>query len=50
MINFIKKNYKIICIYIIAFIVLTIEFPYYVEAPGGIIDVKDRIIGPETPT
>ena len=43
MINFIKKNYKIICIYIIAFIVLTIEFPYYVEAPGGIIDVKDRI-------
>lgn len=43
MIRFIKKNYKVIIIYIILFIALTIEFPYYVEAPGGIIDVKDRI-------
>lgn len=43
MIKFIKKNYKVIIIYIILFIALTIEFPYYVEAPGGIIDVKNRI-------
>lgn len=43
MIKFIKKNYKVLCIYLVIFIVLTIEFPYYVEAPGGIIDVKNRI-------
>lgn len=43
MANFIKKNLKYILIYIVVFILLIVEFPYYIEAPGGIIDVSDRI-------
>ena len=39
----IKKYYKFIIIYIIIFVLLIIKFPYYIEAPGGIIDVNDRI-------
>lgn len=39
----IKKYYKFIIIYIIIFVLLTIKFPYYIEAPGGIIDVNDRV-------
>lgn len=43
MINFIKNNFKIIIIYIILIIALLIEFPYYIEAPGGTIDISRRI-------
>ena len=41
--SFIKKHLKIIIIYIVIIILLLIEFPYYIEAPGGIIDINDRI-------
>ncbi len=43
MANFIKKNLKYILIYGVVFILLIIELPYYIEAPGGIINVNDRI-------
>lgn len=43
MIKFIKKNIKFILIYISILIILTIKFPYYVQSPGGIIDISDRI-------
>ena len=43
MLQILKKYYKFILIYIIIFILLIIKFPYYIEAPGGIIDVNDRI-------
>ena len=39
----IKENYKIIAVFIIVLIVMTVEFPYYIEAPGGIINVDDRV-------
>ena len=41
--NILKKNIRFIVIYVIILILLLIEFPYYVEAPGGIIDISKRI-------
>lgn len=38
----IKEDYKFFLTLIITFIVCTIEFPYYIEAPGGIINIDDR--------
>ncbi|MBQ9318014.1 MAG: PDZ domain-containing protein [Bacilli bacterium] len=43
MLNFFKKYYKYILIYIVILIILTIEFPYYIDAPGGIVDINNRI-------
>ena len=34
----IKENYKTIIIFVVLMILFTIEFPYYIEAPGGIIE------------
>lgn len=39
----IKENYKFLITLIILLIICTIEFPYYIEAPGGIINIQDRI-------
>lgn len=39
----IKENYKFLITLIVVFVICTIEFPYYIEAPGGIIDIQDRI-------
>lgn len=39
----IKENYKIIIVFIVLMMSFLIEFPYYIEAPGGIIAVNDRI-------
>lgn len=39
----IKENYKTIIIFVALMILFTIEFPYYIEAPGGIIAIDDRI-------
>lgn len=39
----IKKDYKIYITFIIIFILCLIEFPFYIEAPGGVIKVDDRI-------
>lgn len=43
MLNFFKRNIKYIIIYIVLIILLLIEFPYYIEAPGGTIDISNRI-------
>lgn len=40
--NFIKK-FGFIFIYILIFIVLTMNLPYYISAPGGLMDTKDKI-------
>lgn len=40
----IKENYKLIITFIVLMFVFTIEFPFYIEAPGGIIDINERII------
>lgn len=39
----IKENYKTIIIFVLLMVLFTIEFPYYIEAPGGIIAIDDRI-------
>lgn len=41
--NFLKRNIIGIVIYITLIVILLIEFPYYIEAPGGIINIQDRI-------
>lgn len=38
----IREDYKFLLTLIMVFIVCTIEFPYYIEAPGGIINLDDR--------
>lgn len=39
----IKTNLKFIIFFIILFIVFTVELPFYIEAPGGIINISDRV-------
>ena len=41
--QFIKDNFKSIILMLIFIIVVNIEFPYYIEAPGGIINLSKRI-------
>jgi len=38
-----KKNYKFILFCIFLIILITINFPYYIDAPGGISDVSKKI-------
>lgn len=38
-----KENFKALLIMLIAFLLCTISFPYYINAPGGLINVNDRI-------
>lgn len=39
----IKENYKFLIMLFIGFLVCTIKFPYYIECPGGIINIEERI-------
>ena len=39
----IKENYKFFLTLIILFLILTYQLPYYIEAPGGILDVSTRV-------
>ncbi len=41
--SFIKENYKLLLIYLIAFFILTYRLPYFIYIGGGIIDLSDRI-------
>lgn len=41
--NFLKENFKFIILYLTICAVLNIPLPYYIEAPGGLIDVEDRV-------
>lgn len=38
-----KKYYKVLIFYIVLFIVLVFPLPYYIEAPGRLIDINDRV-------
>lgn len=40
----IKENYKLIITFIVLMILFTIKLPFYIEAPGGIININDRIV------
>lgn len=41
-IDLIKDNIVFILTLIITYFILTFDLPYYIEAPGGLIDLKDR--------
>lgn len=41
--KFIIKNYYYFIFVIVIFVLFFIKFPYYIDAPGGIINVNDRI-------
>lgn len=41
--KFLSTNYKTILILIITFLIGTIRLPYYINTPGGLIDVTDRV-------
>lgn len=40
---FLKNNYKIFIIYIFIFVVALFPLPYYVNGPGGITNIDDRV-------
>ncbi|MBR2840548.1 MAG: PDZ domain-containing protein [Bacilli bacterium] len=42
-INFIKKNYKTLTIYVLLIAIFTINLPYYISAPGGLLDTSKKI-------
>lgn len=39
----VKENSKSFILFFVLLIVLTFEFPYYIETPGGTIDISSRI-------
>lgn len=41
--QYIKKEYKFLIIIISAFLLFTIKLPYYIDMPGGIIDISERL-------
>ena len=41
--KYIKEYYKIIIVYILILTTFLIEFPYYISAPGGLINTDDKI-------
>ena len=41
--KFIKENIKPLIFMIILIIVVNVELPYYIEAPGGTINLTERI-------
>lgn len=41
--KFIKENFKIFVFYTFLFLIFTVHLPYYISAPGGLIDTKDRV-------
>ena len=41
--TFIKENYKFLLTLIILFFICTFELPYYIDTPGGLIDVSKRL-------
>ncbi|MBR3229221.1 MAG: PDZ domain-containing protein [Bacilli bacterium] len=42
--NIIKEYYKVIIVYTIIFLLLTIKLPYYIDSPGGLIDTSKKVI------
>ena len=40
--KYIKKEYKFLIGLIIAFLLFTIKLPYYIDMPGGVINISER--------
>ncbi len=41
--GYIKENYICLILFILVVFLFTFKFPYYISAPGGLIDTKDRV-------
>lgn len=41
--KYIKEEYKFLIIMLTIFVTMTYKLPYYIDAPGGIIDISKRI-------
>ncbi len=41
--DYIKENYKALLILFIAILLVTVKLPYYISAPGGIINTKEKV-------
>ena len=41
--QYLKENYKFILSIILILVVFSIRFPYYIDAPGGITDMSEKI-------
>ena len=41
--RYIKSSYKFIITLLIILLIFSIRFPYYIDAPGGISDIQERI-------
>ena len=41
--KFVKENYKTIIFLILMILIVKVELPYYIEAPGGTINITQRI-------
>lgn len=42
--NFFKENYKFLLVLILIVVFFNVRLPYYIMAPGGTIDVTDRVL------
>ena len=42
--EYIKKEYKFLITLVVTLLLFTIKLPYYIDMPGGIINISDRII------
>lgn len=42
LLNIIKNNISFIIFLVVTYFILSFELPFYIEAPGGLIDLKDR--------
>ena len=41
--QYLKEYYKIIIVYIVILALFLVEFPYYISAPGGLINTENKI-------
>ncbi len=41
--DYIKENYKVLLIFIMALMLVTIRLPYYISAPGGVINTSEKV-------
>lgn len=42
--NIVKENYKSALVLLCCFVLFTFPLPYYIQAPGGILDVSTRVV------
>lgn len=41
--DYIKENYKALIIIVVAIALVTVKLPYYISAPGGVINTKEKV-------